>query len=128
MDNTLEDNNAPKQNNEVVENKKPEQSKHKEVASMGHAVDEDESSGGHFMAYFLVFIVLSIAGYIVFHNKQKFKGRSRHNYKDNIFAIIIEGKSGKGGRRPNTKDYKQLKTDDVMPSLEKSAYSKDYVF
>jgi hypothetical protein len=38
---------------------------------MGHAVDEDESSGGHFMAYFLVFIVLSIAGYIVFHNKQK---------------------------------------------------------
>ncbi|XP_060582269.1 fibrinogen alpha-1 chain-like isoform X3 [Ruditapes philippinarum] len=99
-----------------------------EVVSMGQAVYDDESSGGHFMAYFLVFIVLSIAGYIVFYNKQKFKGRSRHDYKDIIFSIIIEGKSGKGGRRPNTKDYKQLKTDDVMPSLEKSAYSKDCVF
>ncbi|XP_053392756.1 SUMO-interacting motif-containing protein 1-like isoform X2 [Mercenaria mercenaria] len=95
-------------------NKKPEQTKLDK--SVGYAADDEESSGGHFMAYFLVFIVLSIAGYIIFHNKQK------------IIALVIEGKTGKGGRRPNTKDYKQLKTEDVMPSLEKSAYSKDYVF
>lgn len=32
--------------------------------------DEGESST-HFMSYFLVFTVLCIAGYIIFHNKQK---------------------------------------------------------
>ena len=46
-----------------------------------------------------------------------------------IIALVIEGKAGeRGGRRPSTKQYKRLKTEDVMPSLEKSASSNTYVF
>ena len=32
---------------------------------------EEESSSGHFMAYFLTATVLCVAGYVIFHNKQK---------------------------------------------------------
>lgn len=37
----------------------------------GTSLDSDEDSSSHFMSYFLVFMVLCIAGYIIFHNKQK---------------------------------------------------------
>lgn len=75
-------------------------------------------SSAHFMGYFLTAIVLCIAGYIVFHNKQK------------IIAFIIEGRNQKRSRRPNSGEYKKLQTnvDDVMSSLEKSTASQNYIY
>lgn len=32
---------------------------------------EEEESSGHFMAYFVTAVVLCIAGYVLYHNKQK---------------------------------------------------------
>jgi hypothetical protein len=32
---------------------------------------EEQDSSGHFMAYFITFAVVCIAGYIIYHNKQK---------------------------------------------------------
>lgn len=32
---------------------------------------EEQDSGGHFMAYFITFVVVCVAGYIIYHNKQK---------------------------------------------------------
>ena len=37
----------------------------------GLPVEEEEDSGGHFMAYFITFAIVCIAGYIIYHNKQK---------------------------------------------------------
>ncbi|XP_029636731.1 dentin sialophosphoprotein [Octopus sinensis] len=75
-------------------------------------------SSAHFMGYFLTAIVLCIAGYIVFHNKQK------------IIAFIIEGRNQKRGRRPNANEYKKLQTnvDDVMVSLDKSTTAQNYIY
>jgi hypothetical protein len=45
-------------------------------------------------------------------------------------AFILEGKKEGGGtrRRPNSNEYKRLKTEEVMPSLEKSAPSNKYIY
>ncbi|XP_046571369.1 uncharacterized protein LOC124279573 isoform X2 [Haliotis rubra] len=60
----------------------------------------DAPSSGNFMAYFLTAVVLCIAGYVVFHNKQK------------IIAFIIEGRSGRGRRRTNGgAEYKKLQSN-----------------
>ncbi|XP_071108209.1 trans-Golgi network integral membrane protein 2-like isoform X2 [Haliotis cracherodii] len=57
-------------------------------------------SSGNFMAYFLTAVVLCIAGYVVFHNKQK------------IIAFVIEGRSGQGRRRTNgSGEYKKLQSN-----------------
>ena len=37
----------------------------------GLPVEKEEDSGGHFMAYFITFTIVCIAGYIIYHNKQK---------------------------------------------------------
>ncbi|XP_023217112.1 trans-Golgi network integral membrane protein 2-like isoform X2 [Centruroides sculpturatus] len=66
---------------------------------MGSVFPEEEDS--HFFAYFLTIIVLCIAGYLVFHNKQK------------IIALIIEGRHERR-RRPN--GYKRLDTKDSSKS------------
>ncbi|XP_052262558.1 uncharacterized protein LOC127866177 [Dreissena polymorpha] len=76
---------------------------------------EQDEKGSNIFSYILVLVVLSIAGYIVFQNKHK------------IIALVVEGKSS-AGRRPSTKKYKKLKTEDVMPNFEHSASSKTYVF
>ncbi|XP_052764716.1 uncharacterized protein LOC128206355 isoform X2 [Mya arenaria] len=78
--------------------------------------DDSDDEGTHFMSYFIVMTVLCIAGYLLYHNKQK------------ILALFLEGRGGEKGRRPNTKQYKRLKTEDVMPSLEKSASKNTYAF
>ncbi|XP_067145518.1 trans-Golgi network integral membrane protein 2-like isoform X2 [Centruroides vittatus] len=67
---------------------------------MGSVFPEEEDS--HFFAYFLTIIVLCIAGYLVFHNKQK------------IIALIIEGRHERR-RRPNG-GYKRLDTKDSSKS------------
>ncbi|CAC5378712.1 unnamed protein product [Mytilus coruscus] len=90
------------------ENKKPMNS--------GTLYEDDEDSGGHFMAYFITFVVICIAGYIIYHNKQK------------ILAFILEGKKDGSRRRPNSKEYKRLKTDEVMPSLEKNTSDNKYIY
>lgn len=62
-------------------------------ANMKPIFPEEEDS--HFFAYFLTIVVLCIAGYLVFHNKQK------------IIALIIEGRHERR-RRPNGGGYKRL--------------------
>ncbi|XP_078316782.1 uncharacterized protein LOC111120062 isoform X2 [Crassostrea virginica] len=79
----------------------------------------EPESEGHFMAYFLTAVVLCVAGYVIFHNKQK------------IVAFIVEGRTGRrSSRRSNKGGYSKLKpsVDDVMPSLEKSTKSTTYVY
>ena len=36
--------------------------------------DEDVPTSGHFMAYFVTAVVLCVAGYVIYHNKQKVGG------------------------------------------------------
>jgi hypothetical protein len=104
----------------VKEDKKPADKKKDQLQ---HIVkeDEDESPGsGHFLAYFLTAVVICISGYVIYHNKQK------------ILAFVIEGRnSGRAGRQ-RSKDvkYTQLKSnvEEVLPSLEQSATSKNFVY
>ncbi|KAK3591717.1 hypothetical protein CHS0354_019482 [Potamilus streckersoni] len=79
---------------------------------------DDTPSSYHFLIYFLAFIVLCVAAYIVFHNKHK------------IIAFIIEGKQGRRGGRPSTKQYTPLKSkvEDVMPFIEKSTTQSNYIY
>lgn len=90
----------------------------KQKSLLPTTVYNETPSSAHFMGYFLTAIVLCIAGYIVFHNKQK------------IIAFIIEGRNQKRSRRPNSGEYKKLQTnvDDVMSSLEKSTASQNYIY
>uniref|UniRef100_A0A2C9KGN3 Uncharacterized protein n=1 Tax=Biomphalaria glabrata TaxID=6526 RepID=A0A2C9KGN3_BIOGL len=82
--------------------------------------DEDESySSGHFIAYFLSAVIICVAGYIIFHNKQK------------IMAFVIEGRSAHQRRqRSKGVKYTELKSnvEEVMPSLEKTATAKNFVY
>lgn len=48
-----------------------------------------------------------------------------------IIAFIVEGRSsGRRSRRPNSGDYKKLNPsmEEVMPSLEKSTTSTNYIY
>lgn len=83
------------------------------------SLNPESEPEGHFMAYFLTAVVLCVAGYVIFHNKQK------------IVAFIVEGRTGrKSSRRPSKGGYRKLKpsADDLMPSLEKSTTSTSYVY
>ncbi|KAK3089993.1 hypothetical protein FSP39_008297 [Pinctada imbricata] len=84
-----------------------------------YSYEEESSGAGHFMAYFLTAVVLCVAGYVIFHNKQK------------IVAFIVEGRNGRqSSRRPNKSGYKKLTPsgDDVLPKLEKSTSSSQYIY
>ena len=48
----------------------PQADKPKEMV-VKETLDEDEPGSGHFMGYFLTMIVLVVAGYLLYHNKQK---------------------------------------------------------
>ncbi|ESO84193.1 hypothetical protein LOTGIDRAFT_155518 [Lottia gigantea] len=81
--------------------------------------EADSPSSGHFMGYLLTAIILCVAGYVVFHNKQK------------IIAFIVEGRSGRQRRRTgNGVEYKKLHSnvEEVMPSLDQSAASKHFIY
>uniref|UniRef100_A0A0B7AQQ0 MANSC domain-containing protein n=1 Tax=Arion vulgaris TaxID=1028688 RepID=A0A0B7AQQ0_9EUPU len=82
--------------------------------------NDEEPSSGHFLAYFLTAVVICISGYIIYHNKQK------------ILAFVIEGRNnGRGGRqRSKEVKYTQLKSnvEEVLPSLEQGATSKNFVY
>ena len=42
------------------------------ILATNYVYEEEKSAGaGHFMAYFLTAVVLCVAGYVIFHNKQK---------------------------------------------------------
>ncbi|XP_062609932.1 laminin-like protein lam-2, partial [Saccostrea cucullata] len=106
------DNNKPT-NKDANKNPNKDANKNPDLSSL---VPESEPEG-HFMAYFLTAVVLCVAGYVIFHNKQR------------IVAFIIEGRTGRrSSRRPNKDGYSRVKTDDVMPSLEKSTTSKSYIY
>ncbi|XP_022084681.1 metacaspase-1-like [Acanthaster planci] len=82
-----------------------------------HLSLDEETSSSHFMAYSLSAIILIMATYILYHNKQR------------IIAIIIEGRNG-NGRRKRTKDgYQKLDQNlsEAMPSLNQQA-TKDYKY
>ena len=53
--------------------KKPAEKEHQSqpVVSEDYVDEFETSSSGHFMAYFLTATVLCVAGYVIFHNKQK---------------------------------------------------------
>ncbi|KAK0048482.1 trans-Golgi network integral membrane protein 1 [Biomphalaria pfeifferi] len=109
-----------------VTGKKPkgqadESSRKEKLNQSGLSVDdEDESySSGHFIAYFLSAVIICVAGYIIFHNKQK------------IMAFVIEGRSAHQRRqRSKGVKYTELKSnvEEVMPSLEKTATAKNFVY
>ncbi|CAL1529216.1 unnamed protein product [Lymnaea stagnalis] len=91
-----------------------------ENKDINQTAEEEESNGsGHFLAYFLTAVVICIAGYIIYHNKQK------------IMAFVIEGRSNHSGRqRSKGVKYTELKSnvEEVLPSLEKSATAKNFVY
>ncbi|XP_071128266.1 trans-Golgi network integral membrane protein TGN38-like [Mytilus edulis] len=101
---------------DMGENDDRKQDENKKPMNSGTLYEDDEDTGGHFMAYFITFVVICIAGYIIYHNKQK------------ILAFILEGKKDGSRRRPNSKEYKRLKTDEVMPSLEKNTSDNKYIY
>ncbi|XP_025086751.1 trans-Golgi network integral membrane protein 1-like isoform X2 [Pomacea canaliculata] len=82
---------------------------------------EEEESSGHFMAYFVTAVVLCIAGYVLYHNKQK------------IIAFVLEGRRDAQRRRTTssgTAKYTKLQpsVEEVMPSLDKSAATKNFIY
>ncbi|XP_041363629.1 Y' element ATP-dependent helicase YEL077C-like [Gigantopelta aegis] len=86
----------------------------------GYISNEPESPGsGNFMAYFLTVVVLCIAGYVVFHNKQK------------IMGFIVEGRASRQRRRTSGGGkYKKLESgvEEVVPSLDKSSSVKNFIY
>ena len=62
-----------------------------------HSIRPDDES--HFITYFTIISMVSIAAYIGYHNKQK------------ILAIVLEGRrarNSRGRRRPSTANYRKL--------------------
>ncbi|GMS96184.1 hypothetical protein PENTCL1PPCAC_18359, partial [Pristionchus entomophagus] len=59
-------------------------------------IKDEYYSDSHFFSFFIFFIVISAVGYLAYHNKRK------------IMALLIEGRSGKGGRVR----YHRLANDD----------------
>ncbi|XP_043212523.1 trans-Golgi network integral membrane protein 2-like [Amphibalanus amphitrite] len=55
-----------------------------------------QTADSNFFAYFLTAVVLCIVLYLAFHNKQK------------ILALVIEGRSSSGRRRPHSSQYRRL--------------------
>eukprot|EP00112_Aurelia_sp_Birch-Aquarium-sp1_P002521 Seg1279.4 transcript_id=Seg1279.4/GoldUCD/mRNA.D3Y31 product="Trans-Golgi network integral membrane protein 2" protein_id=Seg1279.4/GoldUCD/D3Y31 len=65
---------------------------------------ENNKESGNFAVLFMVAIVMIVALYALYHNRQR------------IVAIVIEGRSA-DHRRPNTNKYTKL--EDAMPSVRK---------
>ena len=69
----------------------------KDTTSSFRTIRPDDES--HFITYFTIISVVSIAAYIGYHNKQK------------ILAIVLEGRrarNSRGRRRPSTANYRKL--------------------
>ncbi|XP_076683199.1 uncharacterized protein LOC143376594 [Andrena cerasifolii] len=69
----------------------------KDTTSSFHSIRPDDES--HFITYFTIISMVSIAAYIGYHNKQK------------ILAIVLEGRrarNSRGRRRPSTANYRKL--------------------
>ena len=69
----------------------------KDTTASFHGIRPDDES--HFITYFTIISVVSIAAYIGYHNKQK------------ILAIVLEGRrarNSRGRRRPSTANYRKL--------------------
>ncbi|GLV32019.1 hypothetical protein CBL_07778 [Carabus blaptoides fortunei] len=68
----------------------------------------DDVEDSNFFAYFMFVSVLFIAGYVLYHNKQK------------ILALVLEGRRDRNSRRrPNTASYRKLNSN-----LEEAVTSK----
>ncbi|ESO07095.1 hypothetical protein HELRODRAFT_170394 [Helobdella robusta] len=83
------------------------------------SVDGESSSGG-FMVTLVIFIVLSVLIYILYHNRKK------------VIGYIVEGRRKETGRRRKTDvQYQQLSTsaDDVLQKSSANAgTSKEYIY
>ncbi|XP_030835544.1 uncharacterized protein LOC753443 isoform X4 [Strongylocentrotus purpuratus] len=68
---------------------------------------DDDDAKTHFMAYSLTAIILILATYIMYHNKQK------------IIAVVVEGRNGRGRRRRGGSGYQKLDQNisEAMPSM-----------
>ncbi|GMT25124.1 hypothetical protein PFISCL1PPCAC_16421, partial [Pristionchus fissidentatus] len=90
-----------KKEEEKEEKRKKEETKKEEREKGGRPypkqpLNVEYYSDSHFFSYFIFFIVISAGGYLAYHNKRK------------IMALMIEGRSGKGGRVR----YHRLANDD----------------
>ncbi|XP_037093415.1 trans-Golgi network integral membrane protein 1-like [Pollicipes pollicipes] len=79
-----------------------------------------KAQGGdsNFFAYFLTAVVLCIIFYLMFHNKQK------------ILALIIEGRSPSGRRRPHSSQYRKLDNslEEVISSQQRQEISSNIIY
>nr|XP_054773730.1 trans-Golgi network integral membrane protein 2-like [Lytechinus pictus] len=71
-----------------------------------HTYDDDDGNT-HFLAYSLTAIILILATYIMYHNKQK------------IIAVVIEGRNSRGRRKRGGSGYQKLDQNisEAMPSM-----------
>ncbi|XP_076440431.1 uncharacterized protein LOC143279945 isoform X2 [Babylonia areolata] len=91
---------------------------------MEYNFKEESASSGHFMAYFITAVILCVAGYVIYHNKQK------------VFAIALEGRResqrrrASSGERGSSAKYSKLQpsVEEVVPALEQSTTSKNYIY
>ncbi|XP_072165040.1 uncharacterized protein [Diadema setosum] len=92
------------------ENENVNQESQQQVHEQVHKdiVYEEDEESSHFLAYSLTAIILILATYIMYHNKQK------------IIAVVVEGRNGKGRRRRQGYQKLDQNISEAMPSLQKA--------
>ncbi|XP_071506256.1 uncharacterized protein [Diadema antillarum] len=90
------------------EDENANQESHQQVHEQVHKdiVYEEDEESSHFLAYSLTAIILILATYIMYHNKQK------------IIAVVVEGRNGKGRRRRQGYQKLDQNISEAMPSLQ----------